>query len=375
MRQSALGLKDANHRRTILFAAMAAGLLVLGSCSYYGQALYGGLEIVCRKRAIEALLADPKLDPGLRARLSAVTEMRRFAVAALGLPDNASYRAYADLGRPFASWTVTAAPALSLEPKTWCFPVAGCVTYRGYFSAARAEAFGAKLAAEGYDVDVGGVRAFSTLGWLADPVLNSFIHLPAPDLAGLLFHELAHQVIYVRDDTVFNESFATAVERAGVRRWLEAQGRGADVAAYDAAAEREGEVARLLQATRDELAAVYASSRSSAEKAAQKAEILAAARAGYQELTASWGMPERERAAALRWFDGLNNARLASWGAYAELVPAFEALLARDGGDLPRFYAEVRRLAALPKEQRRAALAGVPGLGLSAATPPTPGWF
>lgn len=347
-----------DSRRKLLLVVMVAGLVVLGSCSYYGQALRGGLEIVCRKRSIAGLLADPKLDPDLRQRLSVVTEIRGFAVTALGLPDNASYRAYADLGRPFTSWTVTAAPALSLEPKTWCFPIAGCVTYRGYFSEEGADAFAARLAARGYDVDVGGVRAFSTLGWLADPVLNTFIHLPDADLAGLLFHELAHQVVYVKDDTVFNESFATAVELAGVRRWLEAQGRSAEVAAYAAAEEREREVARLLEATREELAAVYTSPLSAAEKAERKAAALAAARAGYQRLATAWGLSEEARASTGRWFDGLNNARLASWGAYRELVPAFEALLAREGRDLPRFYAEVRRLAALPKDQRLAALGG-----------------
>lgn len=342
-------MKTSNHNKKLLLAAMVMVLLALGSCSYYGQAVRGGLEIVCRKRSIEKLLLDPTLEAGLRGKLLAVQEIRHFAVAELGLPNNASYRAYADLGRAYASWTVTAAPALSLKPKQWCFPLAGCVTYRGYFSEQDAEVYAARLAAEGFDVDVGGVQAFSTLGWLADPVLNTFVDLPEPELAGLLFHELAHQVVYVKDDTTFNESFATTVEREGVRRWLEAEGRGHETTAFFAAQVREQEVVHLLQTTREELAAVYASGLHTEEKAARKAEVLAAARASYQRLAGQWGASFYSG-----WFDeGLNNARLASWGAYHEQVPAFEALLAGERRDLRRFYSVVRDLARLPKGQRR----------------------
>lgn len=327
---------------------MAGGMLFFAGCTYYGQAVRGGLEILCRKRSVERLLSDPTLDAGLRERLVVVREIRRFAVTNLGLPDNASYRSYADLGRPFVSWTVTAAPALSLEPREWCFPLAGCVTYRGYFSEQDAKTYAARLAAEGFDVDVGGVQAFSTLGWLADPVLNTFINLPEPDLAGLLFHELAHQVVYVKDDTTFNESFATTVEREGVRRWLEAQGRGNETTAYFAAQQREQEVVELLESTRSELAALYASARPEAQKLEGKNRILAETRQRYHRLAEAWG-----QSFYAGWFDhGLNNARLASWSAYHQQVPAFEALLAREGGDLRPFYEQVRRLARLPRERR-----------------------
>jgi predicted aminopeptidase len=343
-------------RRRILAAVVLLGFLALaagcGSLGYYAQAVRGGLAIACRKRPIAHLLADPAVEPGLKARLRSVQELRDFAVRELALPDDASYRSYADLGRPYATWTVVAAPELSIEPLSWCFPVAGCVSYRGYFSRAGAERFAARLAAQGHDVDVGGVAAFSTLGWFADPVLNTFVELPEADLAGLLFHELAHQVAYVRDDTTFNESFATAVELAGVGRWLAARGRAGEIEAFRLAQAREDEVARLVLAFRARLAEAYAAPQGAGWKRARKAEILAELRRAYRARAETWGGSRHEG-----WFDaGLNNARLASFGAYHELVPDFEALLARQEGDLSRFYAEVRRLARLPAAQRQVVL-------------------
>jgi len=332
--------------------ALAAGCGTLG---YYAQAVRGGLSIACRKRPIARVLADPRVDAGLKERLREVERMRDFAVRELALPENPSYRSYADLGRPYATWTVVAAPELSIKPLSWCFPVAGCVTYRGYFSRQAAERFAGRLAAEGHDVDVGGVAAFSTLGWLADPVLNTFVSLPETELAALLFHELSHQVAYVKDDTAFNESFATAVELEGVARWLGAQGRASEIEAFRLAQAREDEVVRLVRAFRQRLAEVYAAPEPEAWRRARKAEVLGELREAYRALAATWGGSPHAG-----WFDeGLDNARLASFGAYHELVPAFEALLEREGGDLPRFYAEVRRLAELPPQRRREKLAAI----------------
>lgn len=329
-------------------------LAACGSLGYYAQAVKGGLQVWRRQRPIPRLLADPAVATDLKARLARVAAIRDYASRVLALPDNRSYRSYADLGRPYAVWTVTAAPELSLAPLTWCFPVAGCVAYRGYFDRGRAERFAARLAGRGHDVDLGGVAAYSTLGWLHDPVLNTFLGRPEADLAGLLFHELAHQVAYAGDDTAFNESFATAVEREGVRRWLEAEGRGAELAAWRLAREREERVESLLLAHRDRLAEAYAAAEGEDWKRRRKAEILAELVAAHRALADAWG-----GSPYAGWFEsGLNNARLASLGAYHELVPAFEALLARLGGDLPRFYAEVRRLARLPAEQRREVLVG-----------------
>jgi predicted aminopeptidase len=324
--------------------------LAVASCStvgYYAQAARGGLEILGKRRSIERLLARPHLDPALRSRLVLVQRMRDFASRELGLPDNRSYRSYAALGRPAVSWTVVAAPALSLEPKLWCFPVAGCVSYRGYFDPAAAERYGRELEAQGYDVEVGGVAAFSSLGWFADPVLDTFLGRPDADLAGLLFHELAHQVAYAPSDTTFNESFATVVERVGVERWLEAEGRLAEIAALRTERAREAQALDLLATARAELQALYRSALEDAAKRRRKGEILDQARAAHARLAEAWG-----GSPYAGWFDaGLDNARLVSFGAYHERVPCFEALLEEEGGDLSSFYARVRVLAArTPKD-------------------------
>ena len=368
----------------LMAAAGVLGLVALGAatvcltsgCStigYYGQAVGGHLEIVTKARSVPGWIAAEGTEPRLRERLQLAQRMRDFAVQELKLPDNASYRRYADLGRSAVVWNVVAAPELSLTLKTWCFPVVGCVGYRGYFDRAGADALAAELRAQGLDVNVYGVPAYSTLGrtnWMGgDPLLNTFIFWGEGELAKLIFHELAHQVAYADDDTTFNESFAVAVERLGGQRWLDQYGtpeaRQADVEA----AERRADFRALTQRTRASLATLYASAITEAEKRERKAGLLAAMRAEYEQTKATrWG----GFAGYDGWFARANNASLGVQAAYNELVPQFERLFERQGRDFERFYAEVKRLAALPKAERRAALEAAPAAAnASAATKPT----
>ena len=339
-----------------------ATVCLTSGCStigYYAQSATGHLNLVQAARPVSQWLADPATPPRLKARLELSQRIRDFAVAELGEPDNASYRRYADLQRGAAVWNVVAAPELSLELKTWCFAVVGCVAYRGYYDRAEAEAFAAGLLAkEKLDVSVYPVPAYSTLGklpgdWLADPLLNTFIDYPEGDLARLIFHELAHQVAFAPGDTLFNESFASAVEKIGTERWL---GRPENVQArldYARGEARRADFRALTSRYRDELAALYKSDAPEAARREGKAALMARLRADYSALKAGpWG----GYAGYDRWFAEANNASFGLLASYTSLVPAFERLFEREGRDFPRFYAEVRRLAALPLDQRRAAL-------------------
>ncbi|HXF67838.1 MAG TPA: aminopeptidase [Burkholderiales bacterium] len=336
---------------------LAAALLPLaGGCAnlgYYLQSVGGQLEIWRRERPIAEAMADPATGAELKRRLARVLEIREFATRELKLPDNRSFRRYAELGRPYAVWNVYAAPEFSVQPLQWCFLFAGCVSYRGYFSREAAERFAAGLAERGYDTHVGGVPAYSTLGWFPDPVLDTFIHFPETEIARLVFHELAHQVAYAPDDTVFNESFAMAVETEGVRRWLARAGDRAGIAEFERARRIREEFARLIADYRARLDALYRSGLEAEAMRGRKRAVLEALQADYRRLREQWG----GYAGYDAWFaTPPNNARLASVAIYHGLVPAFEALLARAGGDLERFYGEARALAALPKAQREARL-------------------
>ena len=354
-------------------ALALAAALALGGCSameaaeYYWQGTAGQMEILARAAPIPDVIGASD-DAALRARLARVQEIRAFASRELGLPDNASYTKYADVGRPYVVWNVFAAPELSLAPRQWCFPVAGCVNYRGYFSEADARAEAARLASAGDDVWVSGVPAYSTLGWFDDPVLSTFVRWPEVEVARMVFHELAHQVVYVRDDSEFNESFAAAVEEAGARRWLAAQ-RDPALDAQFARSERLRAAFRdLTTAARAQLAAVYASDVPDAEKRRAKAAAFAAMRDGYERAKAG----EPGLAGYDRWFAGLagtgpNNASIASVALYTGQLPAFRALLAEAGDDLPRFYAKVADLARMPREERHVALAAAAARGRAAA--------
>jgi predicted aminopeptidase len=344
-----------------LVLAALATLCVTSGCSsveYLGQSASGHLHLLAAARPVKDAIADPSLPEPLRARLRLTQEMRDFAVTQLKLPDNGSYRSYADLKRGAAVWNVVAAPELSLKLQTWCFPLVGCVGYRGYYDEARANEAAVPLRAQGLDVDVYPVPAYSTLGWTnwigGDPLLNTFVQWPEGEVARLIFHELAHQVAYAPGDTTFNESFATSVEVIGSRRWLEAYA-SEDVRRRQALTEsRRHDFHVLVRAWRDRLDTMYRGDLPDADKRARKAQLMAQMRADYETL-------KRDRWDGYkgydRWFATVNNAALGAQAAYDDQVGAFERLFAAQGGDFDRFYAEVRRLAALPRGERDAALA------------------
>lgn len=353
--------------------AAALGALCLGSgCasvgssvgstfSYYAQSVGGHVDLMRRARPVDDWLADPDTPPALKDRLVLAQRLRQFAVRELALPDNASYTRFVDLGRSAAVWNVVAAPELSLKLKTWCYPVMGCVGYRGYFDRSAAEAEGQALRATGLDVSVYGVPAYSTLGWTnwigGDPLLNTLVNAGEAQLARLIFHELAHQVLYVGGDTAFNESYATAVERLGLARWQAATGRPVD---DPAAAQRGADFRALTRRTRDALAALYAGAEPDDVKRQRKAGLMAAMRAEYAALKARPDGAWAGFSGYDGWFDRANNASLALQAAYDALVPGFERLFEQQGGDFARFHAEARRLADLPAAQRLAILTPPP---------------
>lgn len=348
--------------RTIVIAAafLASGCTTVG---YYAQAVGGQLDLLARARPIGDILDDrptddtfvpkPPAAPELKQRLRTALTIREFASRELALPDNDSYRRFVELDRPAVAWNVFATPEFSLTPKTWCFPVTGCVPYRGYFARKRAERFALELRREGFDVQVAPVTAYSTLGWFHDPLLSTHLRYRDVDLAALLFHELAHQVLYVPGDADFNESFATTVEIEGLRHWLAARGDSATLAAQLSARARRGEFVRLVLRFRKELAALYRSPLPVDTLRAEKARR-------FETLIDTYGR-ERNRWPAGENYDGwfaqaINNAHLASIGLYHRHVPAFEALLSSVNRDLPTFYRTARTVARLPATEREARL-------------------
>ncbi len=342
-----------------LFASVVLLLTsgLLGGCAnlgYYTQSIGGQMQIFHRQKPIAELLDDHRTPAPLKDKLATVLQIREFATNGLGLPENGSYREYADIGRPHVVWNVFAAPPASLELKRWCFALVGCVGYRGYFSPERAQRLARELRHEGYDVYVGAVPAYSTLGFFDDPVLNTVIDEPEVELAGLVFHELAHQVAYVRDDSAFNESFATAVELEGARRWLVGRGSPTQWEGYATANDRHAQLLALIGDYRARFAQLYASEATDADKRARKQALFNELLADYEELRTRWG--------GFAGYDGfftreLNNAHLAALATYYELVPGFQALLAQHDGDLRSFYRSVKKLGKLPKAERHARLA------------------
>jgi predicted aminopeptidase len=339
--------------KLVLAVGITASLVGCANFAYYAQAVGGQMELLRRAQPISTITDDPQADPNLKRALAKVVQLRAFASRELQLPENQSYTRYADLERPYVVWNAFAAEEFAIEPKQWCFVGVGCVSYRGFFSKADAESFAEELRREGYDVSVGGVPAYSTLGWFNDPVLNTFVGYSETELARLIFHELAHQLVYVRDDSVFNESVATAVELEGVRRWLECNGSAAQRAAWIATQQRQTAFTEIVFNTRRRLQVLYASGVNDTDKRAAKARLFAELRAELTRLqTAQDGVSRSDRWQSLQ----LNNAHLASIATYTQLLPAFQALLVQQHGDLERFYAAVKDMSRLPKSERAATL-------------------
>lgn len=340
--------------------ALAGSMTACADTRYYLQALSGHLQMMQASRPVEQWVADEAVAPALKQRLALALRIRSFAVTELKLPDNASYHRYADLKRRSVVWNVVAASEFSLTLKTWCVPVAGCVGYRGYFSEELAREQAQALAASGLEVSVYGVPAYSTLGWLnwagGDPLLSTFINYPEGELARMIFHELAHQVLYIKDDTLFNESFATAVERLGSERWLRAQASPTAKSEYAAFDTRRRQLRSLSNSTRLRLAQLYKQNElpgtNKESLRALKNEAMQDFRADYVRLKNSWG----GYAGYDAWMAGVNNAALGAQAAYDDLVPAFEAMFERADRDWLNFFAAVKRVSQMPKMERMQAL-------------------
>lgn len=335
-------------------AIIASGATGCTSISYYAQSLQGHAQIMAARRNVGKLILDPSTPEALRAKLTSASAIRRFATDELALPENSSYRSYVDIHRDAVTWAVFAAPQFSLAPRTWCFPVFGCVPYRGYFSRKSAAESAVELQRQGLDVYVSGVTAYSTLGWSSDPLLSTMLRQDDTYLASLVFHELAHQRFYVDNDSAFNEAFAVAVETSGVRKWLRAAGDWAGLRRYEADRKRSADFLGLVARTRDELRQVYGSPRTPEQMATAKAAAIERMRARYRRMRDRHWAGYRGYDA---WFSApINNAKLAATSVYGEQVPAFLRLFDLCSGDYPRFYASVRRIADLPKSSRAEAL-------------------
>jgi predicted aminopeptidase len=345
-------LHRAKHISRIFFV-----LLIMSACfqcrsiPYYDQAINGQMEILRNREPISDLVDNPQTPDQLRKKLIFIQSVRDFAAKELHLPVNDNYLSYVALDRPYVVWNVIAAPQFSMTPKTWCFPIVGCVSYRGYFAEEDARRFGDSLKQEGYDVFIGGAIAYSTLGWFDDPVLSTFISLSEPDTAALIFHELAHGILYVKDDTAFNESFATAVEQEGVMRWQASVNDSKGYEKWLRKHRRRRKFIDLISKYRTRLEALYARDMPSTAKQSQKAAVFTQMRAAFRNLKSD----DSGMAAYNAWFNyPLNNAQLISVSTYHNWVPAFGRMLSDSGGDLEKFYLKCGQLAKKkPAERHR----------------------
>lgn len=345
-------------KRSLLLPLLLTALaLALSGCigpGYYAESLNGHLNLMAARKDVERLIADPATPGALRGRMQTASAIRQFASDELDLPDNASYRSYVDLGRDYVTIAVFAAPEFALAPLVKCFPVFGCVPYQAFFSLDTARKTASGLREDGLDVHVSGVTAYSTLGFTADPLLSTMFRDDDAYLAALIFHELAHQRLYVKDDSAFNEAFAVAVETSGVRRWLRAADDGEGLRRYEAARARNADFLSLIAQAREELHAVYGGPGTASEKRAGKQAAIERLRQRHRQMRDTrWGGYDGYDA----WFEApINNAKLAATSVYNDLVPAFLRLFDLCGGDYPRFYTAVKRLGALDRSERPQAL-------------------
>ena len=340
-------------RLGLMITGLGGLLISCADLAYYRQAAAGQWHLLQARQPVVEVLANPTTSPELRQRLETAQQLRTFASVELSLPDNGSYRSYADLQRPWVVKNLFAAPELSLEPRRWCFLWIGCLSYRGYFDVDAAEQLAGELRAAGDDVYLADIPAYSTLGWFDDPLLNTFIQWPTARQAELLFHELAHQRLYLADDSAFNEAFATVVGRLGTERWLAQHATEGERQNYEADLRRREQFLQLTAETRERLMAVYTGSGNEADQRVDKQRILAELRDRYQALKQSWG----GYAGYDRWFaQDLNNAKLAGVSTYYRLAPAFLALFTQEGGNFAAFYRAAERIGQLPPREREARL-------------------
>lgn len=326
-------------------------LISLSACQapYYWQAVQGHWSIMAQRRPVQAVIEDPSTAPELKAQLQELMQAREFALPLLQLNDNKSYRSYVDLGRDAVTWNVFATPELAMTNKTWCYPVAGCVSYRGYFSRKRADRYARQLDQQGFDTYVGGASAYSTLGWFADPLLNTFISPNSLANIALLFHELAHQTLYVKGDSTFNESYATSLEQILVQRWLEAQDQMTSWPQFQRQQQRRQGFVQLIVSHQQQRQALYDSALPEADKRTAKQQQILQLRADYEAFKAQWN----QYAGYDRWMaQDLNNAQLSTVATYHQWVPSFWGLYRQLNQDLALFLQQCRELAALPKAER-----------------------
>jgi len=326
-------------------------ILLLSSCNsltYYGQAISGHLDLISREQPIEELLDDDQTDSALKEKLGLALAVREFASSSIQLPDNDSYKTYADLERPFAVWNVIATPKYSVQAEKWCYLIVGCLSYRGYFKQGDAQSLADELKSKDMDVIVSGAAAYSTLGWMDDPLLNTIVRRGESAMIGIIFHELAHQVVYVSGDTAFNEAFATTVEYEGLRRWYEKKNNLQAYQQYRDKKTQQAAIYAKLQVTRSLLDALYKQNLADGETEQRKQQIFADLKDWYRQ----W-----RRSHDYDGFDGwmnseLNNAYLALVATYQEMVPDFEAALASVNGDMQKFFDLVQEMSGLDKDKR-----------------------
>lgn len=329
------------------FSVTSSGCTTIG---YYSQAVGGHLKLMRARQPVQQVLKDEDTSPELRRKLQTLMDARVFAVEELGLPNNDSYSTFVETGKRAVTWNIVATDEFSLRPKTWCFPIAGCVSYRGYFDRADADSYAATLVEENLDVTIGGASAYSTLGWFDDPILDTMLRGSDYRFVGTLFHELAHQVLYVKDDSNFNEAFATFVEQVGTRQWLEHRGQADRIAEYDASLFRATGFVELLASTREQLLTLYSQDLDVDNLRQQKADVFQQMRNEYESLKSSW--------VGYAGYDGwfrrdINNANLVAVSTYRQFVPAFQAMYIEAGEDLSAFYDVARVTAELPASERR----------------------
>ena len=341
--------------RIIVTVFLLISVSLMAACQslgYYAQSARGQFQVFNQSKPIDNWLRKKNADKKLKEKLHWIKQVREFASDELKLPKNKSYTQYADIDRNYVVWNIFAAPELSLKPQRWCYPIVGCQAYRGYFSRQPAIDYADGLKKQGFDVSVGGVRAYSTLGWLNDPVLNTFINYPDNDLAGLIFHELAHQLVYIKGDTVFNESFATLVEIKGVESWLKKNARQKELLSYRQTQNFENAVIKLILRHKKALEQMYKSHLADDVKLNQKSQIFSALKREYENLKEA---NETPKSSWDSWFArDLNNANMIAIGAYYDKVDDFNKLFEKVDGDFGAYYREVKKLAKLPKLKREA---------------------